>query len=107
PDPSGECCCIQGPRRSKGIRLLSMHRQFFLTRPSRFSTRLIVLSEGNGSPCFLSSHLMAETPIWAYGASASCCRVKRICSFDPLSISKGLVLGARDCSLNQSCAPVL
>ena len=80
---------------------------FFLTSPSSLTTRLIVRSDGNEKPSFLNSHFIADTPIWAYGDASKCCRVCMMRSLISGLISAGLVLGARECSLNQSAAPVL
>jgi hypothetical protein len=49
----------------RDIRLPCGRRLFFFTSPSLLMTRLIVRSAGNDNPSFFSSHLMAETPIWA------------------------------------------
>jgi hypothetical protein len=38
-------------------------KKFFLISPSRFKTRLMVLSDAKSYPDLLNSHLMAETPV--------------------------------------------
>jgi len=52
---------------------------FFLIKPSAFSTRFIVLSEGKALADLRSSHLMAETPIWANVSSSSRFLVSMMC----------------------------
>jgi len=37
--------------------------RFFLIKPSRFKTRLMVRSDGKAQPALFSSHLIAEAPI--------------------------------------------
>jgi hypothetical protein len=44
----------------------------FFTNPSAFTMRLMVLSEGNATPNFVISHLIADTPTWAKGSESRC-----------------------------------
>jgi hypothetical protein len=46
-------------------------RTLFFTNPSAFTIRLMVRSDGNSTPNFFISHLMAETPIWAKASDSS------------------------------------
>jgi hypothetical protein len=83
-----------------------VHKQFFLTSPSRLIVRLMVLSERSGKPSLCNSHLMAETPTWAYGSDSKRVLVAVMISFSWLLISVGLVRGALEYSLYQSEAPL-
>jgi hypothetical protein len=88
-----------------GTRHLWGNIEFFLTSPSRFKVRLMVLSEWNGSPSFRNSHLMAETPICANGADSRRFLVEIMSSFSVVPSSDGRVSAALECSLYQSVAP--
>jgi hypothetical protein len=66
----------------------------------------MVLSERSGRPSLFNSHLMAETPIWAYGSDSRRFLVAIMISLSFGEISLGFVAGALDRSLNQSVVPL-
>lgn len=87
------------------IQLLSVHTKFFLTMPSSFKTRLMVLSEGYCSPDLTSSHLIAETPTWAKRSRSKRFLVDMIaCLLSPL-VFVGLRFGFLGRSENQLLSP--
>ena len=67
---------------------------FFLTNPSRFRVRLMVLSERSGKPSLCSSHLIAETPNWERGSDSKRVLVAIMISFSCEEIAIGFDLGA-------------
>ncbi len=80
--------------------------KFFLTKPSLFRTRLIVLSEGKPSPDLCSSHLMADGPTWANFCDSSRVRTEIIRFLSISQVFVGWLKGALDLSLYQLGSPL-
>ena len=99
------CCSGTGPPWNMGIQPLLGHRKFFLTKPSCFRTRLMVRSEGIGSAALWSSHLMADTPIWAKDWRCNRCLIEMILCRSTSLIWVGLLRGALDLERYQSGSP--